>query len=77
MNFKYLIFFFLSCAYIFGNSFEISNHSERLDIPIIVLPYIDNQEKLLYDKSNNQPGPTRFAERINVSYNISNSGKWF
>ena len=77
MNFKHLIFFFLSCTYIFGNIFEISHDSEHLDIPIIVLPYIDNEEKLLYDKSSNQPGPTRFAERVNVNYNTLNSGKWF
>ena len=75
-----ILFFLLLCSSIFTNSsLFISSTNELNNIPVIIMPYIDNNQKLIEDESSiDQIGiPLRFAELTEVNFNTENSGKWY
>ncbi len=77
MKSKQTILIILLSCYLLSNDIELTSDADFSKIPLIVMPYIDNEDQLLKDKLNDKPGPIKFAEKINVNFNTSNSGKWF
>ena len=66
MKLKYIISYILISCFVFADNFKTSSKSDLLKFPLIVMPYIDNEEQLLNDELNNIPGPIKFSERTTV-----------
>ena len=77
MKSKCIILIALLNCYVLANNIEISKNTDFSNIPLIVMPYIDNEQQLLKDDINDKPGPIKFAEKTTVNFNPANSGGWF
>ena len=71
-----MFFFVLQCSVLTNELVSITPSDQFVDILAITMPYIDNNQELIKDNVD-EGGPIRYAVKLDVSFNPSNSGTWF